>query len=268
MTLFSILESVEDVRKGGYLADFNGYLEDYLEIMDSNEKAYEVFKALFEANHDLKIIVNYRTNISKESISNQIIRYKDVFKLKENSIVCPYILYGKEHDVEKAILLTNESYIFAKGLYYCLTEPFNTFQEVNNDLLAMCLDKPELILKVFNRLFTYRTGALQREVDQSYFTSYEDAKAAALQLSFDLKEKAQQELVGKEDANEYITGLIVKWFLIKKYIYVQYMINKDILKNVHEGNVKKQRNQAKIYADEVSFLSFSELWKIATNKQA
>ena len=39
------------------------------------------------------------------------------------------------------------------------------------------------------------------------------------------------------------------------------MVNKDMLQNVHEGNIKKQRNQAKINADEIPFISYSELWR-------
>jgi hypothetical protein len=39
------------------------------------------------------------------------------------------------------------------------------------------------------------------------------------------------------------------------------MVNKNILNTVHEGNVKKQRNQAKLNADEITFMSYSEMWR-------
>ena len=39
------------------------------------------------------------------------------------------------------------------------------------------------------------------------------------------------------------------------------MVNKNILNSGHEGNVKKQRNQAKLNADEISFMSYSEMWR-------
>ena len=55
---------------------------------------------------------------------------------------------------------------------------------------------------------------------------------------------------------------MIHWFLLKKVLYVQYMVNKSILNTVHEGNVKKQRNQAKLNADEISFLSYSEMWRM------
>ena len=39
------------------------------------------------------------------------------------------------------------------------------------------------------------------------------------------------------------------------------MVNKNILNSVHEGNVKKQRNQAKLNADDILFMSYSEMWR-------
>ena len=37
MAIYQILEEIKDVRKEGELCDFNGYLEDYLEVIDSSE---------------------------------------------------------------------------------------------------------------------------------------------------------------------------------------------------------------------------------------
>ena len=47
----------------------------------------------------------------------------------------------------------------------------------------------------------------------------------------------------------------------------QYMVNKDILNNVHEGNVKKQRNQAKLNADQVLFLSYSDMYRLGKDTE-
>ena len=73
--------------------------------------------------------------------------------------------------------------------------------------------------------------------------------------------EAFDKLKDVEDKYEMIREYIVKWFLLKKVLYVQYMLNKDFLTNVHEGNVRKQRNQAKINADEIAFISYSSLWR-------
>ena len=76
-----------------------------------------------------------------------------------------------------------------------------------------------------------------------------------------MHDEAFDKLKDVEDKYEMIREYIVKWFLLKKVLYVQYMLNKDFLTNVHEGNVRKQRNQAKINADEIAFISYSSLWR-------
>jgi hypothetical protein len=40
------------------------------------------------------------------------------------------------------------------------------------------------------------------------------------------------------------------------------MVNKSLLKTVHDGDVRRQRNQAKLNADDVEFLSYSEMWRL------
>ena len=123
MAIYQILEEIKDVRKEGELCDFNGYLEDYLEVIDSSEDQpmKDILHALFEENHDLKICVNLRADINRQVISNQIIRYKDAFKLQGHPVICPVIIYGKQDDAERALILvqhSDRSYLYAKGLYY------------------------------------------------------------------------------------------------------------------------------------------------------
>jgi hypothetical protein len=263
MAIYNILETIEDVRKGSDACEFNGYLEDYLETIEKEGEMFNILSELFELNNDLKIIVNLKMGISKESISNQIIRYKDVFKLKGEPVKCGTIVYVKDDENERALLLTEDDYILAKGIYYSMTEPYNRFQEAKNDFVAMSIKDPEHVKSVFNRLFTYRAGALQREIDRKNYPTYEEAKLKALEISEELKSTVIEKLTSVEEIQqeEIIYDHIVKWFLLKKYLYVQYMVNKDILKNDHEGNVKRQRNQAKKNADEIAFISFSEMWK-------
>ena len=64
------------------------------------------------------------------------------------------------------------------------------------------------------------------------------------------------------EINVIIYEMIQKWFLLKKVCYVQYMVSKDLLNSVHEGNIKKQRNQAKVNADSIVFVPYSELWRM------
>ena len=55
----------------------------------------------------------------------------------------------------------------------------------------------------------------------------------------------------------------MKWFLLKKFSYVQFMMDKRKLQDVFEGNVKKQRHGAKDRSDAISFISYREMWQIA-----
>jgi len=64
------------------------------------------------------------------------------------------------------------------------------------------------------------------------------------------------------DRTSTIYQYVVNWFLLKKVLYVQYMVNKNFLNTVHEGNVRRQRNQAKLHADDIQIVSYSEMWRM------
>lgn len=266
MAIYQILEEIKDIRKDGDQCEFNGYLEDYLDVVDSSDDQpmKDILHALFEENHDLKICVNLRSDINRQVISNQIIRYKDAFKLQGHPVICPFVIYGKQDDEEKALILvphTERSYLYAKGLYYTLTEPYSFLADCKNELVAVTAESTDSVLNVFNKLFTVKAGALQREADRSRFSNYEQLKKDALDEAEAMREGAAERLHNAEDKEAEIYSLVVRWFLLKKVVYVQYMVNKDMLQNVHEGNIKKQRNQAKVNADEIPFISYSELWR-------
>ena len=91
MSVCEILSAKIDERKQGSDCTFNGYLEDYLGMEDNHLE--DVLKAAFESilqeEPDAKIITNLRHEISKDAVSNQIIRYKDIFKLNSFSIQDP-----------------------------------------------------------------------------------------------------------------------------------------------------------------------------------
>lgn len=270
MALMQILEEVKDIRKEGTDCDFNGYLEDYIETLEEETSMKACLMAIHERNADMKICVNYRFAINKEVISNQIIRYKDSFKLQGKPIVCPYILYGNDKDNDRGLILMEEApqaYLFAKGIYYCLTEPMSPFVDAKNEIVAMVATDCEAVMKIFDRLFTYKAGALQRELDRKAYPNYEDLKVEAIQTAVHLKETATEKIREAEDAESCIRNLVVSWFLLKKVVYVQYMVNKDLLEKVHEGNIKKQRNQAKTNADEIPFVSYSDCWRSLNSRE-
>lgn len=259
MGIYELLGSKEDVRKGSSACDFNGYLEDYLDTLEESTDFSSALRALFEMDKDLKIIVNLKTGVSKESISNQIIRYKDIFKLENEAIICPWIVYAKKDNEEKALLLVDDDYIYAKGMYYCLTEPSSAFQDVKNDIVAVDIKDVATVKDTFSKLFTKRAGQIQRDLDHRHFSDYDESYKHALDLSNTISENLFIDVKECENKEKFIRSCISRWFLIKKFVYVQFMVDKNILNTRFEGNVKAQRNQAKQNADSIRFISISEM---------
>lgn len=273
MAICTILDQKIDSRKNGDDCEFNGYLEDYLNLGSELEPALkEALEKILASEPDAKICVNLRSEINQNAISNQIIRYKDIFKLTGKAMEYPYIIYVTRETEQRALLVVPAapySFIYAKGCYYCMTEPGSPFIDCKNEIVAVSSDKSEVIVDAWDKIFKMKAGALQRSIDRRFFASYDDLKNDAVKAANELKEEAPEKLaaVSGENRQEEIYQYVIKWFLLKKVLYVQYMVNKNILNTVHEGNVKKQRNQAKLNADEISFLSFSEMWRM-TREQA
>lgn len=267
MPIFAMLNQKIDSRKNGDDCKFNGYLEDYLNLDETelDPVLREAFTAIQQNEPDTRICVGLRSEINRDAISNQIIRYKDIFKLEGKALTFPYILYASKDEAERALLVvpfTEYGFMIAKGLYYCMTEPGSEYIDCKNEIVAICSNDAEQIVRTFNDMFVQRAGSLQRSLDSAHYKNYDQLKEAALKAAESLKNEAFRVLGTLPERTERIRQYVIDWFLLKKVLYVQYMVNKNILNGVHEGNVKKQRNQAKLNADEVVFLSFSEMWRI------
>lgn len=267
MPICTMLNDKLDSRKNGDDCQFNGYLEDYLNLEETelDPVLRDAFTAIQQSEPETKICVGLRSVINRDAISNQIIRYKDIFKLEGKALTFPYILYARRNEDERALLVvpyTDYGFMIAKGLYYCMTEPGSEYIDCKNEIVAVCSDSADLIAKTFGDMFTQRAGSLQRSLDSAHYRNYDELKEAALKAAEELKADAFNVLGTLSERTERIRQYVIQWFLLKKVLYVQYMVNKNILNSVHEGNVKKQRNQAKLNADEVAFLSFSEMWRI------
>ncbi len=268
MAISSILDQQLDQRRNGEDCSFNGYLEDYLNLTDDlDEVLRESFTEILAKDENVKICVNLKAEVNRNAISNQIIRYKDIFKLAGKPIEYPYILYVAGDTEDRALLVvpySKYSFIYAKGYYYCMTEPGSPFIDCKNEIVAVTSDRAARITDAYSKLFTMKAGALQRSIDRDYFKNYDELKALAVEAANKQKEEAPAVLTALEDRTAQIYRYVINWFLLKKVLYVQYMVNKNILNTVHEGNIKKQRNQAKTNADEIGFLSFSEMWRLTT----
>lgn len=266
MAIYEILNRKVDARKDGDACLFNGYLEDYLNLKDGEIETNfkESLEKVLQAEPDIKICVCLHSSVNTTAISNQIIRYKDIFKLNGKPLVIPYILYLEKNGEERAIIISDDKdygYIYAKGLYYCMTEPAGEFINCKNEIVAIS-SKQETILKVLNQLFTVKAGSIQRSIDHELFHNYEELKTVSKEAANALKLEAMEKLPELEDRTHAICHYVSNWFLLKKVLYVQYMVNKNILSNVHENNIKKQRNQAKMNSEEIDILSFSEMWRL------
>lgn len=271
MAIYDILSEVKDTREQDEgICEFNGFLEDYLSIKeaDSEKEDYRVLSKLFEDDHNLRVISNLRLNINKEAIANQIIRYKDSFKLPQGTICCPYVIYGNFDGEQKALILTvgdKESYILAKALYYVISEPENEYEGTRNEIIAMSMEEDtadsmmESVKAFFHR--HRKAGVIQRELDMKVFGSYEEMYDLAEYMAKEQKEHLKELLKESEHLESTINQMIATWFLLKKFSYVQYMMDKSTLNTLHEGNVKKQRQRAKERCDAICFVSYSELWK-------
>ncbi len=267
-----MLDAKLDQRKNGDDCAFNGYLEDYLDMEGTglDPVLREAFSAILEKEPETRLIVDLKGSLSTTAISNQIIRYKDVFKLAGKPIRYPYILYRTKDEEERALLVLPYSeygYIYAKGLYYCMTEMGSEYIEQKNEIVSLCSANADQIVDTYNQLFEIKAGALQRGIDRAAYQSYEVLKQQCIAAANELSSSLSERLAASSDKQKVIYETVIDWFLLKKVLYVQYMMNKSILRMAHDGNVKRQRNQAKLHADDIKFISYSDMWRIATNKQ-
>lgn len=266
MAIYDILNEIQDARKEGILCDFNGYLEDYLGRLEENHPDYTVLNTLFELDNDLKIINNLKVSISNTSVSNNIIRYKDIKKVGEHPIVVKYLLYTNKPEGSKAIIL-EDNYILAKAMYYVLTENPSEFNEYRKDILVCSFENSLADIKnLFSSMYKTKGIILQNNIENVLYPNYDKAYEAALKMSEELeKETLEKVATNKKNRSVIINASVAKWFLLKKFAYVQYMIDRNILNTVHGDNVKEQRNQAKRNSDKIRFVPFCELWKVNKN---
>lgn len=267
MAIYTNLSTLKTWNEENGCCDFNGFLEDYLSLNEDSIPHKELFEKILEVNESLRIIVGLRLDIKSDVITNRIIRYKDAFKNAEKAIYYEFVIYGKNTEgQERAIIAcedTKEGYVRGKGLYYCMSEPGSIFDMARNELLSCCYDDLyDTAVTVFTT--NTKTGAIQRKLDQKQYASYEELFAICMDYANNLKETAKEKLDGKRDQTKVdaIKELVVQWFLIKKVAYVQYMMNKSLLMNTHNNDIKGQRTAAKENADKIPFYSFGELWRL------
>ena len=134
-------------------------------------------------------------------------------------------------------------------------------------MAAVCTDNPDLIAETFERLFHEKAGSIQRQMDRMHFQNYDDLLKQAQEAGEEQQKEAPEVLKNLHDRTRQIYQYVVRWFLLKKTVYVSYMVDRNILKTMHEGNVRKQRAQAKKNADSIQFMSYSRMWRTGTEQK-
>ena len=277
MAIYDILTTHKDQRDGGDICSFNGYLEDYLGMIEEDEtktREAEAFRFLHGLDENLRICTDLHLNINRDAIANQIIRYKDAFKMPDGEICVPYSVYGKDDGGQRASIILfggREDYVFAKAYYYVISEPDNMYEGTRNEIVSMVCgeDVDDVFRDAMERYFgrKEKAGIVQRFADRRLFKNYDEMIELAKERGERLQEEAREELPKlQEDAQPAIYSYIMRWFLLKKFCYVQYMMDKRKLQEEYEGNVKKQRHGAKDRSDAISFISYREMWQIAKSQ--
>lgn len=271
MSTIQMLSEVEDSRKGGKTAKFNGFLEDYLNSDGPiKEEVKESLQKVLDAYPDFRILTDYRFNVNRDAISNQIIRYKDVAKLPTNYYDLALILYGAlNNDRELVILVAdgtrNVDYFLAKGMYYTLTEQHGLLENARQEVIVVTmahLDKLLDFINEFNNDSRLRVAPFQRRLDKEYFSNFNDLHTQVNDIATQIKESVAEDLGLVKDRSLVIFRNIATWYLFKKLLYVSYMSNKDLLNNKAEGNMRQHRNNAKQLVDSLPFVAFSEMWRM------
>lgn len=267
MAVVDILKEVEDSRKGSNITKFNGFLEDFLSVTE-NEELKAQLQPIYEAFPDLRIATEFRFNVNKKTISNQIIRYKDVFKLPYNYFDVSMILYGAIEDREFGIVVADGTrkidYFLSKGMYYLLTEQYAIFEDCRNEILVLTHAHFGEITEIVESLRNpnLRIGSVQRRLDRQYFHGFYDLHAYLMEFAQAIHDSAPQDMGLVRDRSVVIFRNIATWFLFKKLIYVQYMSNRDLLRDESEGDSRQHRTRAKELVDQVPYIPFSEMWRM------
>lgn len=249
---------------------FNGYLSDFLaENRELNEETRTVFQNIADKDEDIRICADYPLDIREEVVANQVIRYKDAFKIPNSYLTVPYIIYWQKEEASKAIIISDTTYVEAKGMYFLLTEPGSRFADYRNEVVACCSRNIRDVAEIFDAIYQQNrsVGSVQRYYDRKYIINADEMKDKCVELGRKISEDAQKRLLEVEDKSDTIYTTVGRIFLIKKALYVQYMMSKDILVDRHENDVKKQRQFAKAYVDEIEIISYSQMWRLTADNQ-
>ena len=255
MTVYDFLNKINPEN-----CDFNGYLEDFLFLMKPNDLGYQTFSMMVEQDPKYKICVNYHFELSSLSASNKIIHYKDVEKLGKGALICPFIVYSHQGHLAKAWIFASD-YLSAKGLYFALSEKGADLERFCNDILVCDLKQTKLIKTTLPLVYQKKAGYIQRIIDNKLIENYDQLLSQAQCLAEKACNNVYTTLNVCESKPKVIAKTIELWYLLKKCVYVQYMVDKDILNERHDGDNAAQRQQARANVESIKIISYANLWR-------
>lgn len=267
MDTFVTLTNILDQRRGNPHCEFNGFLEDYAALLPDNHPHLSLFKKILEKDCDFRVLVRYRFDINHNLIANQIIRYKDIQKIPDHPFNLHYLLYGKNPEGELCGLILMDgdasAYLLAKGYFLALTEQGSVLEAMKNQCVSCYIDHPNLF-NAIDKLYTdkAKAGAIQRMLDSDVFSTYEDLLTQVHRAARRVQEEVKASIASSTARETVIYSAVVKWFLLKKMIYVHTMMNRTLLQGECENDVRRQRHIAKLNSDHVQFLMYSEMWRL------
>ncbi|MGI6607473.1 MAG: hypothetical protein ACOX1F_00635 [Erysipelotrichaceae bacterium] len=264
MAIYDLLDSYGQFDS---LAGFNGPVKEYLNIYPE-DKNKDLFEMMLEENDNLYIYTNFGLKFNLALIANKKIGYKDASKITDHCLKVPYIIYWKENEVQRAMIINLSSYIEAKGMFFCLTEPDNYFEKDKNDLVAIYLNQ-ENKEEIVDTLKTMLTGdipmfAVQKNLDSKYISDVDLMKEQCIKICQSIFDETVKTILPLEsdDRKPYIDKTVARVFIIKKALYVRYMSNKNILDERHFGQVAQQRAFAKSYVTELPIIPYFRLFNM------
>lgn len=249
-------------RKEAGECEYNGYLQEYMQDHDLDPVLQRAFVQIAEELPEMHLCAGLRSHLSASSVTNRIIRCGELLQINERPLYIPYILYDTHRGSQRALFVfPYEPYgeLYARGLFYCLTEQGAEFEQERNEIVYIASSRAKDIIFAANAMHDQKASILQRRLVQNAFSNTNVIYYKACQAAQSLQEDACHTIRTHADA----TGLVLRWFYLRKLVYVQYLMDKTILQNEHNGDKKAQRSAAKVRADSLACISYKKLCRMA-----
>ncbi len=261
MTLYDLLNDFVSYETA---SSFNGRLIDYLE-KNKQDKHWVFLTSLLKIDEDFNLCKDFPININSRRSANRHIGYRDIEKVSEEKFYVPYIVYWQKDGLQRAVIINENNYVEARGMFYCLTAPGEPLEKYIDDLLTIYIgddDAYDYFVKLYDD--SCKPAVVQRKIDMTYLNDPEVLKDSCIEIAQQICDQAKKDLacLANEQRGPIIKQTVFRIFLLKKTLYVKYMANQKLLKERHCDNVDEQRTFARSYVSEIPFVSYYDLWNV------